>query len=176
MPPRRRRRKRMMLSSWPAANATATTDLVDVAVGQAESLECRLRRRRRRRRYTRRRWMRARRPRVGRKNGGAARRAGAPFGEGAKARAREAILGGQETLTTRAARESGNPPAFQTWSAQLLFFNLHDAHTRRSINYGLQGGGGSRPRPSKGLLFRQCRQGLSWGSVPRQSYPQQSGV
>ena len=37
-------------------------------------------------------------------------------------------------------------------------------------------GGGSRPRPSKGLAFRQRRQGLSCGAVPRQSYPQRSGV
>jgi hypothetical protein len=47
-----------------------------------------------------------------------------------------------------------------------------------TINYGLRGGGGrSRPPPSKGLLFRLvCRQGLSWGSVPRQPYPQRSRV
>ena len=103
--------------------------------------------------------MRARRPRVGRKNCSAARRA--------VRQNRDAYRG----------RPGVRQPArLSTWSAQLLFFNFHDAHTRRSINYGLQGGGGSRPRPSKGLLFRQCLQGLSWGSVPRQSYPQQSGV
>jgi hypothetical protein len=96
--------------------------------------------------------MRARRPRVGRKNCGAARRA------------------------VRQNRDAypGRPGVRQP--ARLSNLVRPTAHTRRSINYGLQGGGGSRPRPSKGLLFRQCLQGLSWGSVPRQSYPQQSGV
>ena len=45
------------------------------------------------------------------------------------------------------------------------------------INDGGLQGWHLTPPPYKGLLFRLvCRQGLSWGSVPRQSYPQWSRV